>query len=621
MKSWFAVTCVVVSLFACADVRAQPPIRPATPPLTGGHHGPLAPYRPSGIPPVPVENSARLRELIHDGHLRLSLSDALALTIENNLDVAVQRFVRPIAEADLLRASSGQAARGVPGALLPSGLSAGALGVGVNQAGGTGGVGSAGGISGGGGAVSVPQVGTFDPAFSLNASYDKTASPLNSLVVAGVPQVTTSSAATSLNYAQLFPQGSSITVTVNGIAQNSTQQALLFNPAVVSRLAVGVNQPLLNGFGFLPNERFLMVARNDMKTSDQLFQEQLTTVIVQVEDTYWSLAAARLAVTSAQRSADAAHELVSDTRARQEIGTAAGIDVISAESASASADRDLIVAQTNLQLQQAQLKSLLSRSADDVVDTAEVDTVDPLPDPNGRMVPDLAAALASADDHRPELKTAVNDLQNQDITVRFTHNGLLPNVSVFGLYAGAGLEGDTLLASSGLGASLDQVFGATYPEYSAGVSATVPLRNRSAQADNMRARLEEQQLKVQLQRSRQQIGLEVRQAVIGVAQGRAQVDAAHEALRLAERTAAAEHEKLEVGVSTAYDVILRERDLVAAQQADLNASAAYAKALVELWRATGTTLDESGIVLSDAQAGNAQRTPSPAIARPAEDRR
>ncbi len=134
------------------------------------------------------------------GKVQLSLAQALALAIENNLDIAVQRYVRPIAEADMLRTSSGQAARGIPGALVPSGLSAGALGVGVNQAAGTGGVGAAGGISGGGGAVSVPQVGTFDPAISFSASYDHTAAPLNSTVVAGVPLVTTTSAASSANY-------------------------------------------------------------------------------------------------------------------------------------------------------------------------------------------------------------------------------------------------------------------------------------------------------------------------------------------------------------------------------------------------------------------------------------
>jgi len=184
---------------------------------------------------------------------------------------------------------------------------------------------------------------------------------------------------------------------------------------------------------------------------------------------------------------------------------------------------------------------------------------------------------------------------------------MLPAVSAFALYAGSGLTGDTLGSSAGLGTSLGQDFSATFPEYAAGLSATVSLRNRSAQADNLRARLEEQQLQVQLQRSRQQIALEVRQAVISLAQGTAQVQAAHEAVRLAQGAADAEQQKLDVGVSTGYDVILRQRDLLAAQQAELTATAGYAKALVDFRRATGSTLEQNSIEIGDALQGEFHR--------------
>src|SRR5437016_6308892 len=191
------------------------------------------PYQEGLIRPLVMENSPRLHELIRNGKLRLSMADTLALAIENNLDIAVQRFLHPIAEADVLRASSGQAARGISGALVPSGLTQGALGVGVNQFQGAGGVGSAGGISGGGGAVQIPQVGSFDPSVSVNFSLDRNSSPLNTLQVAGVPQVNTTSAALSASYTQLFPTGTSFTYNLNGIRQNSSQQVLLYNTAVL----------------------------------------------------------------------------------------------------------------------------------------------------------------------------------------------------------------------------------------------------------------------------------------------------------------------------------------------------------------------------------------------------
>ena len=317
----------------------------------GWFPGVTKPYRQTPVPPLVIENSPRVHDLIHDGRLELSLADALTLAVENNLDIAVQRYLHPVAETDVLRTLSGQAARGITGALLPSGLSQGALGVGVNQFQGAGGVGSAGGISGGGGAVQVPQAGSFDPSVTFNSSWDRTTAPLNTLQVAGVPQVSTVSTAFSGSYTQMLPDGTSFLFSLNGIRQNSTQQFLLYNPAVISRFAFGFNQPLLNGFGLLPNQRFQIVARNDLQTSDDLFRQQVTTTVVQVEDGYWNLAAAGEGVTAAQRALDAAQTLLSDTQRMLTIGTVALLDVTSAQAAAAAAERDLIVAKTNIQLQ------------------------------------------------------------------------------------------------------------------------------------------------------------------------------------------------------------------------------------------------------------------------------
>lgn len=608
---------LVALLLSAATARAQQPIQTNAPGLPNYLMGPgwfpsvLKPYEQETIRPPVMENSLRLHDLIRDGKLRLSMSDALALTLENNLDIAVQRFLHPIAQSDVLRASSGQAARGIPGALLPSGLSQGALGVGVNQFQGAGGVGSAGGISGGGGAVQIPQVGTFDPSVTVNFSLDHTSSPLNTLQVAGVPQVATMSTAFSGSYTQLFPTGTSFTYNLNGIRQNSSQQFLLYNPAIISRFAIGINQPLLSGRGYLPNKRFMMVAANNLRTSDELLREQVTNAVVQVENAYWNLAAAKEAVLAARQALDVAKRLDEETKERLSIGTIAGIELASTASAVANGDRDLIVAQTNFQLQEAQLKKLLSKQIDDELDAADIDTTDDLPDAGQQNTPELKTALASALEERPELHIAQQDLANQDITSRFTRNGLLPNVSLFSLYAGAGLAGDNPLAANGAGQSLSQDFAAQYPEYASGISLVFPVRNRAAQADNLRARLEEQQLEVSMQRLKQQVQLEVRQALVSMTQGRAQVEAANEALKLARNVLDAEQTKLRAGVSTTYNVILRQRDLTAAQEAQIAASAAYARALVDMHRATGSTLKENGIDLGDALTGEITKRPLP----------
>jgi outer membrane protein TolC len=489
-------------------------------------------------------------------------------------------------------------------------LSQGALGIGVNQSQGASGVGSAGGISGGGGAVQIPQVGTFDPSVNINFSLDRTSSPLNTLQVAGVPQVATTSTAFTGSYTQLFPTGTSFTYTLNGIRQNSTQQFLLYNPAVISRFAVGINQPLLSGFGQLPNKRFIMVTANNLRTSDELLREQVTATVVQVENAYWNLAAAKQAVSAAQEALEAANRLDQETKERLQLGVVAGIELASTGSQVAASQRDLIVAQTNFQLQEAQLKKLLSKQLDSELDSASVETIDELPDAKESAVPELDTVLAAALEERPELHVAQQDLANQDITARFTRNGLLPNVSVFSLYAGAGLAGDNTQLTAGTGQSLSQDFAAQYPEYASGMSLVIPIRNRSAQADNLRARLEQEQLEVGMQRLNQQVELEVRQAMVSLTQGTAQVEAANEALKLAAQAVDAEETKLRTGVSTAYNVILRQRDLAAAREAQIAASVTFAKALVDMHRATGSTLKESGIELNDALTGELRKRPS-----------
>jgi hypothetical protein len=224
-------------LYLLAPLGAQTAARAILPDYTQGPKqfpSVLKPYQEQRIAPLVMENSPRLHDLIHDGKLELSLADALSLVLENNLNIGLQRYLRPVAGTDVLRTRSGQAARGIAGALLPSGLSVGALGVGVNQFQGAGGVGSAGGISGGGGAVQVPQAGSFDPSVSFNSSWDRTVAPLNTVQVAGVPKVTTYSTAFSGSYTQMLPDGTSYLVALNGIRQSSTQQYLLYNPAVRS---------------------------------------------------------------------------------------------------------------------------------------------------------------------------------------------------------------------------------------------------------------------------------------------------------------------------------------------------------------------------------------------------
>ena len=622
----FRFTCGAILLAAPSLATAQMTQAVTNPqPAPGGPQGFLANYshapsifpnfwRPYTQQPIPLpvlENSPRLGSLIHDGKLELSLADAIALTLENNLDIVVGRYVVPFSQTDILRTKSGQAARGFTGALFPGELNSGAIGAGVTNSGGAGGTGNAGGITGGGGAVSIGPAGAFDPSVSFGFSYDRVTSPLNSVVVSGIPTTTSEATSFSFAYAQAFTNGASYSVSLSALRQNTTQQNTLYNPDVTSRLSIGFNQPLLNSRGYLPNMRFMYVARTNINTATEVFRQQVITSVTTLENAYWDLAAFQLNVQVAQDSLNVSKELLNENRKQETIGTMSHLDVVTAESQVAASERDLILAQTNLQQQVTTVKQLISKKGDEALDAATIVVTDPLPQPRESDLPNLKAALETAQSHRPEVHEALNNLQNQDVAIAYTKNNQLPSLSVFGLAAGSGLNGNTALLTGGAGGSLNQTFTAQYPEGAFGASFSAIIRNRSAQADSTRAQLERNQLQVELQSTRNQIAMAVQQARIGIIQGKSQVGAAQEAVRLAQLTLEGERKKLEVGISTSYNVVLRERDLVTAQYAEVQALDAYVKALVALDQATGTTLDRNGIQLNDALNGTVTEKPIP----------
>ncbi len=595
--------CLLIALIACSRYGAAgdgsiPPRRPDFSRNPEWFPHIQRPYTSTRVPALQLQNADRILKLVHNGKLTLSMAELSAVVRENNLDILSATFGNSFAETDVLRAKGGGAPRGGPGIQIPSGLFAGAIGAGVGSTGGIGGGGGAGGITGGARAVTVRPTGSFDPSFLLNFSMDRTTSPLNTTRVSGIPNVVTSTTAVQTRYVQAFTTGTSISISFNSQRQSSTQQFLRFNPSLVSSFSFSFSQQLLNGFGRAVNRRFLEVANNDRRIAQEAYRQQVDTTLAQARSLYWDLAAARDNVRAAEKALAVAKQLYEDNKARLEIGTVAGIDVVTTESEVAARTRDLVIAQTSLQMSQEQLKTMLVREADPVLASAEIEATDPLPDAGPADIPRLSDALAAAFRNRPEIHQADGNLLNQAIAIKYAGNLLKPTLTVFGLYSGSGLFGDRFITDpsgtalirvpGGIAQSLRQVFGSDFPEYAFGFSLTIPLRNRSAQADSVRARLEEQQAETALQGTRNGIALEVRQALIGLVQAKSQIEASHNSVGLTEQLLKAEEEKLLSGLSTPYEVIRIQRDLLVAQLSEVQARAAYAKALVELDRSTGT---------------------------------
>jgi outer membrane protein TolC len=340
---------------------------------------------------------------------------------------------------------------------------------------------------------------------------------------------------------------------------------------------------------------------------------QLITTVVAVGNAYWDLAAMRENVRVAEQSLAVARQLLEDNRIRVDVGTMSPLDVTSAESEVAARLRDLTVAETNLRMQEATLKNMLVRKIGPELDSIRIVPRDAMPMPGDIDIPDEGKALSDAMVNRLELQQAEINIKNQDISVKFTKNALLPAFAVFGLYAGSGLQGDSLNENTNLMDSFGQTFRGEYPEYAGGFSLSLSLRNRTAQADSLRSQLEQNQQLISLQRSRNSIAVEVQKAIIGLIQGKAQVEAARKAAALALEIWEGEKVRLEAGASTSYQVILRERDYVAAKQAEVAATAAYARAIIEMDRARGLTLERNSIKYSEALEGNITAAPAPSF--------
>ena len=575
----------------------------------------FTPYRARSIPLLDPNNTKTLFEMIREGKIELSISQLAAAVVENNLTLAVDRYNIYYSQADLLRANAGQAARGVAGAGagIPNELFSSAIGAGVGSIAGLGGIGLTGSVSGLQRSLSISPRGAFDPTFLFNVSWDHTASPLNTLKVAGSPTVTTNTAFYQFGWQQAFTTGTSFSVQLSNQRQSSDQQFLIYNPDVISRLSVNFVQQLTNGFGFAVNRRFQTVARNNLRIVRAWFEQQVNTVLAQAMDSYWDLVSAQEQVMAAEEALKAAQQLYENNKRQAEVGILASLDVVSAQAQLASSQRDLIVAQTNLQQQGLNLKTFFSKQITDALGDAQIIAVDPLPEPQDADVPAFDEARSVAEQNRPELPQVQVTRMNDHVALEVTRNSLKPTFNVFGFFASAGLFGDQMvpnpaggpavLLPGGLAQELNQFIHFKYPEYAAGFALTIPIRNRSAQADNTRAGLDERQDEISLRRTREQIGLNVHAAIIALIQARGQMTSARKAVDFSRQSLDAEQKRLAAGLSTSYNVILAQRNLLAAELAETQAGGAYAKSLVGLDQAEGVLLEKNHLDLDDAIRG------------------
>lgn len=605
----------------------------------------IAPYTPRTVAAPNLANTPRIDQIMRDGKLYLSMNDAVALALENNLDIAIARYNLNIADTDIWRAKAGSSTRGINAGLVQGTPGGTGTGIGSTSTGGGAGgttTGTGGAGTGAAGLVtSTAGVGaavpSFDPILTGTFQFDQNRSQQASPFA---PSFSDSHTNTwDFGYQQGFHWGTNLSVGFNNTRGTASPLSPFqaFSTRFDTNFRATISQPLLSGFGFLPNTRFIKIAKNNREISDVAFRLQVITTVNQIQNIYWDLVNAYENVKVQQESLALAQKTLSDNKKQVEIGTLAPIEVVRAQSVVATNQQTLIVAQTNLQLQQLLMKNALSRTlVDPALADAEVIPTDTMSVPDNEPTAPTQELVNQALAHRAELSESRIDLTNRGINTKSARNALLPTLNLFAYYGGSGLGGtlnpdyvcktnpsqctNPTLPASSYGSALSQLVDSTAPDKGVGLQLNIPLRNRSAQADQVRAELEYRQAQMRLQQQENQIRIEVRQAQFSVQQNRAAVEAARAAVELGKQSLDAEQKKYSLGASTTTLVLQNQRDLTQAESNLVTAMSNYQKSRVELDRTIGATLDRLGIVMADAERGQVTKMPNvPYVtARPAE---
>jgi outer membrane protein TolC len=589
-------------------------------PATGGLGALTHPYQAGSVPAIRLENSSRLASLVRAGNLYLSAQDVVALAIENNIDVEIQRYGPLLAKEVLLRAQSGGALRSVGLGLAAGPQSVSLTGVTVNSSGGLG-LTAGNGVSSGGGIVTQlgPPLLGLDPTFTGIVDFGHSTTPQSNTVLTGNTALVFSTHVYEAQYSQNWDFGLSATLTYLSQYNKVNSQFFSLNPYTSGFLDLKVTQNLLQGFGRSVNDRNIRVQKNNIKVSDLQFKLQVITTVAAALNLYWDLVSFDEDARARRREVATANQLLEDNKKLVNAGTAAPIEITRAEAQLYTSQQDLVTAETNLLQQEMVLKNALTRNgvAEAGLTNVHIVPLDKIEIPPRDEIRPLEDLIQEALSRRVEMDQARINLQSNEMNLVGIKNSLKPTLQAFGELTNNGLTGElTALGvlqpgvaylGGGEGNLLAEILRRNYPSYSAGLSLTIPLRNRAAQGDYATSLLELRQNQLNLRKNVNQIRVDVQNAVVGLQQARARYEAAARSRVLQEQTLAGDEKRYNLGATVSFQVVQDQRDLATAQSAEVQSMANYTHAQIALDQALGTTLEVNHIATDEALRGRLSR--------------
>jgi outer membrane protein len=613
-----AVLTLSVPLLFAAHAGAQSEISVQAP--TGGLGWLTHPYQAASVPAIRLTNSPRMNDLLRAGNLYLTAQDVLALAIENNIDVEVQRYGPLLAQQVLRRAQGGGALRSVGLGVAAGPESVSLQGVSVNNSGSVA-LSGGNGVSSGGGIVTQlgPSIPSLDPSLLIFANFQHASAPQSNTLLTGTTALIQSTRSYTAQYLQNWDFGLTAQVTYASNYFHFNSQLFSLNPYTSGDLDLQITQNLLQGFGSAVNGRNIRVQRNNVKVSDLQFKQQVITTVSAALNLYWDLVSFNEDLRARQQEVATAQQLLDDNKRQVQIGALAEIEVTRAEAQLYSSQQDMVVSQTNLQQQEIVLKNALCRDGISSAGLANVHVVplDKIQIPPSDEVRPVPALVDEALKNRTEIATARINIESNDLNLVGIKNSLKPTLQAFAELTNNGLSGELTAAGAltpgveylagGYGNLLGEIARRNFPNYSAGLSLNIPLRNRAAQSDYATSLLELRQNQLNLRKNVNQVTVDVTNAVIGLQQARVRYDAASKARQLQEQTLAADQRRNALGAATVFQVIQDQRDLATSQSTEVQAMANYTHAQISLDQALGTTLDVNHISLDEAMRGRIAR--------------
>ena len=571
------------------------------------------PYRAGAVPPVHLENSGRFSQLIRAGNLYLSAHDIVALAIENNIDVEIQRYGPLLARQVLLRAEGGGALRGVGQSVAAGPQSVSLQGVSVNGSV----ISAASGVTSGGGIVTQlgPSIPSLDPTVVVFTNFAHSTSVQSNTFLTGTTALVSSTRSFQSQIVKNFDWGLTGQLTFASTRIGLNSQLFNLNPYTQGFLDLQVTQNLLQNFGRAVIGRNIRVQKNNVKVSMLQFQQQLIATVSAALNLYWDLVSFHADVNARTREVTTSRQLLEDNRKQVDLGALAPIEITRAESQLYSSEQDLVTAQTNLLQQETILKNYLSRNgiAEAGLSNLRIVPLDNFEVPEKEETRPLEDWISQALGHRVELQEARLNLESNQMNLAGIKSSLRPTLQAFGELTNNGLSGDVTALGAlqsgigrlvgGYGNLLSQIAGRAYPNYSAGVSLNIPLRNRAAQADYATSLLEIRQNELTLRKNVNQIRVDVQNALVGLEQARARYEAARKARVLQEQTLAGDRRRNELGALVIYQVMTDQRDLASAVSAEVQSMANYTHARIALDQALGNTLPVNHVSVSEALQG------------------